>query len=263
MEEVPMTTTNTRIAVVTGGGRGIGLAIVRALVDEGFTVVAGSRTVTDALKIATPDAVEVDLSTSDGPETLMRHALDRHGSIDVLVNNVAGTSTPPGGFLQLDDDAWLHTVNMTLMTTVRATRAALESLLERRGSVINISSVNAKLPQPRLVAQSALKAAVSNLGKALAEEFGGRGLRVNTVSPGPVWTDLWKSPGGPGEMLARRAGSTLEAFKDQLPATVGTTTGQFAEPEEVAALVAFLASGRAANMSGAELVIDGGMLNSV
>ncbi|MCP6711374.1 SDR family oxidoreductase, partial [Klebsiella pneumoniae] len=83
----------------------------------------------------------------------------------------------------------------------------------------------------------AVKAAVSNLGKALAEEFGSRGLRVNTISPGPVWTDLWTSPGGPGDMLAQRAGSTLESFKDQLPATVGLSTGEFAHPEEIAALV--------------------------
>ncbi|WP_229370892.1 SDR family NAD(P)-dependent oxidoreductase [Umezawaea beigongshangensis] len=258
-----MTTKTKRVAVVTGAGRGIGLAIVQALVDDGYAVVAGSRTVTDALKALTPDALEVDLGDPDEPARVVRHALDQHGGIDLLVNNVAGTSTPPGGFLQVDDEGWLHTFNVTFMSNVRATRAAIPSLLERRGSVINISSVNAKLPQPRLVAQSAVKAAVSNLGKALAEEFGGQGLRVNTISPGPVWTDLWNSPGGPGEQLARRAGSTLEEFKDKLPATVGTSTGEFADPEEIAALVVFLASGRVANMSGANLVIDGGMMKTV
>jgi NAD(P)-dependent dehydrogenase (short-subunit alcohol dehydrogenase family) len=258
-----MTTSSTRLAVVTGAGRGIGLAIVRALVEDGFAVVAGSRTVTDALKDATPDALEVDLATPDGPARLVRHALDRHGGIDLLVNNVAGTSTPAGGFLQLEDEAWLHTFDLTFMSAVRATRAALPSLLERRGAVVNISSVNAKLAQPRLVAQSATKAALSNLGKALAEEFGARGLRVNTISPGPVWTDLWTSPGGPGDMLARRAGVALEDFTDQLPAAIGLSTGRFTDPEEIAALVVFLASGRVANMSGSDLVIDGGMLKTV
>nr|WP_198151684.1 SDR family oxidoreductase [Kibdelosporangium sp. MJ126-NF4] len=257
-----MTTRANRIAVVTGAGRGIGLAIVRALVDDGFTVVAGSRTVTDALRDATPDAIEVDLGTADGPANLMRHALDRHGAIDLLVNNVAGASTPAGGFLQLDDDAWDHTFNMTFMSAVRATRAALPSLLDRRGAVVNISSVNAKLAQPRLVAYSAAKAAMSNLGKALAEEFGGQGLRVNTISPGPVWTDVWTSPGGAGDALAQRAGVALEDFVDRIPAALGLSTGQFAKPEEVAALVVFLASGRAANMSGADLVIDGGMVKT-
>lgn len=258
-----MTTETSRIAVVTGAGRGIGLAVVRALADDGFAVVAGSRTVTTALKDLTTDALEADLGRPSEPARVVQYALDRHGGIDLLVNNVAGTSTPPGGFLQLDDEAWLHTFNMTFMSNIRATRAALPSLLERRGAVINISSINAKQPQPRLIAQSAAKAAVSNLGKALAEEFGPRGLRVNTISPGPVWTSLWTSPGGPGEMFARRAGVPLEDFRDQLPATVGVPTGEFTQPEEVAALVLLLASGQVPNMSGTDLVIDGGMLRTL
>lgn len=253
----------TRIAVVTGAGRGIGLAIVQALLEDGFTVVAGSRTVTDALRATTAAALQVDLGTPDGPAHLVRHALDQYGGIDLLVNNVAGTSNPAGGFLQLDDEAWLYTVNLTLMAAIRATRAALPSLLDRRGVVVNISSVNAKLAQPRLVAQSAAKAALSNLGKSLAEEFGGRGLRVNTISPGPVWTDLWTSPDGPGDVLARKAGATREEFVAHLPAAVGLSTGQFADPQEIAALVVFLASGRVANMSGSEIVIDGGMTKTV
>lgn len=248
-----------RVAVVTGAGRGIGLAIVRALVEDGFAVVAGSRTVTGELRAATPDALEVDLATPAGPGLLVRRAIDRHGGVDLLVNNVGGTSSPAGGFLELDDDAWRHTFGLTLMAAVRATRAALPSLLDRRGAVVNISSVNARQAQPRLVAQSAAKAALSNLGKALAEEFAGRGLRVNTISPGPVWTDVWRSPGGPGDVLARRAGVT----PDRLPAAVGVPTGRFADPEEIAALVVFLASGRVANMSGSDLVIDGGMLKTV
>ncbi|MFI0487249.1 SDR family oxidoreductase [Actinomadura sp. 9N215] len=257
------TSSRTRIAVVTGAGRGIGLAIVRALAEGGFAVVAGSRTVTGALRDATPDTLAVDLGTPDGPDRLVRHAIERHGGVDLLVNNVAGTSTPAGGFLELDDDAWRHTLDLTFMSAVRATRAALPSLLDRHGAVVNIGSINARVPQPRLVAQSAAKAALSNLGKALAEEFGGRGLRVNTISPGPVWTDLWTSPGGPGDTLAQRAGIPREHIADRLPALVGLPTGRFADPQEIAALVVFLASGRVANMSGSDLVIDGGMLKTV
>lgn len=149
------------------------------------------------------------------------------------------------------------------MSAVRTTRAALPSLLDRGGAVVNISSVNARQPQPRLVAQSAAKVALSNLGKALAEEFGGRGLRVNTISPGPVRTDLWTSPGGPGEVPAERAGIAREDFTDELPKAVGLSTGRFADPREIGALVVFLASGRVANVSGSDLVIDGGMLKTV
>ncbi|WP_329063430.1 SDR family NAD(P)-dependent oxidoreductase [Amycolatopsis sp. NBC_01480] len=139
-------TKTTRIAVVTGAGRGIGPAIVRALAEDGFTVVAASRTVTGSLKELTPDVIEADLGRPDEPARVVQHALDQHGGIDLLVNNIAGTSTPAGGFLQLDDEAWLHTFNVTFMSNVRATRAALPSLLERRGAVVNISSVNASCP---------------------------------------------------------------------------------------------------------------------
>lgn len=86
---------------------------------------------------------------------------------------------------------------------------------------------------------------------------------MNTISPGPVWTDVWRSPGGPRDVLARRAGVAPETFTDKLPAAVGVPTGRFAEPEEIAALVVFLASGRVPNMSGADLVIDGGMLKTI
>ncbi|MGH8964414.1 MAG: SDR family NAD(P)-dependent oxidoreductase, partial [Actinomycetes bacterium] len=140
---------------MTGAGRGIGLATVRALVKDGFAVVAGSRTVSPDLAATTPDALAIDLGTPDGPAQLVEQALDRHGVIDLLVNNVAGTAIPAGGFLAVDDEGWRHTVDLTLMTTVRATRAALPALLDRRGSVVNISSVNARIPQPRMVAQSA------------------------------------------------------------------------------------------------------------
>ncbi|MFD7159822.1 SDR family NAD(P)-dependent oxidoreductase [Kribbella sp. NPDC059898] len=247
-----------RAAVVTGAGRGIGLAIAQALVEDGYAVVGGSRTVTEQLAKITADAVQVDLGAADGPARLVQHALDRHGRLDLLVNNVAGTANPAGGFGELDDDAWLHTVNLTLMAAVRATRAALPSLLEHRGAIVNISSVNARLPQPRLIAQSAAKAALTNLGKSLAEEYGARGLRVNTIAPGPVWTDLWAAPGGPGDMLAERAG----AEREQLPAVLGMSTGRFTEPREIADLVVFLASGKVGNMSGSEIVLDGGMMKT-
>ncbi len=252
-----------RTAVVTGAGRGIGLATVQALVDDGFTVIAGARTVTDALRGATPHAVQVDLAVAGGPEHLIGWAQREHGGIDLLVNNVAGVSSPAGGFLELDDAAWQYTFDATVMSTVRATRAALPSLLERRGAVVNIGSVNSRIAVPRLAAYSAAKAALANLGKALAEEFGGRGVRVNTVLPGPVRTDVWTRPGGAGDVLARQAGSTLEEFQDRIPGVLGLSTSRFTEPEEIAALVVFLASGRVANMSGSELVIDGGMLKSL
>ncbi|MFI0423489.1 SDR family NAD(P)-dependent oxidoreductase [Spongiactinospora sp. 9N601] len=249
--------------MVTGAGRGIGLAISRALADEGYKVVAGARTLTDDLRAVTPHVLQVDLATSTGAQALVDHAMDEFGSIDLLVNNVAGTSHPAGGLLDLDDAAWQSTFEATFFSAVRATRAAMPALLASRGAIVNIGSVNARLAVPRLVAYSAAKAALLNLGKALAEEFGGRGVRVNTISPGPVWTDIWTQPGGAGEALARNAGSSLEDFQDRFADVMGLSTGKLAEPEEIAALVVFLASGRVANMSGAEIVVDGGMMKTM
>jgi len=251
-----------RVAVVTGAGRGIGLAIVEALADDGYSVVGGARTVTDALRNAASSALELDLAAAGGPERLIEHALDQHGGIDLLVNNVGGVSNPAGGFLELDDAAWQLTLDATFLSAVRATRAALPSLLERQGAIVNIASISAQMPSPRLVAQSASKAALRNLGACLAEEFGSRGLRVNTISPGPVWTDVWMAPGGPGDMLARRLGIPSEEAKDRLPEKLGMSTGRFTEPAEVAALVVLLASGAVPNMNGSDLVVDGGMLKT-
>lgn len=251
-------------AVVTGASKGIGLAVARALAVDGYRVVAGARTISAELKEVTSLAFPVDLTTPEGPGYLIDTALTELGGIDLLVNNVGGSSGPrTGGFLSVTDDDWRHTLDLTLLSAVRATRAALPSILERRGHVVNIGSVNSRLALPRLVDYAAAKAALANLGKALAEEFGPRGVRINTISPGPVRTSVWTEPGGSGDALAKQAGMSLEEFVEGIPAAVGLSTGRLAEPEEVAALVLFLASGKAPNISGSDLVIDGGMLKEI
>nr|WP_277949916.1 SDR family oxidoreductase [Bailinhaonella thermotolerans] len=190
----------------------------------------------------------------------MEWAIAELGGIDLLVNNVAGTAGPyPGGFLSVSDEDWRHTLDLTLFSAIRATRAALPGLIEREGHIVNIASVNARRPVPHLADISAAKAALVNLGKTLAEEFGPRGVRVNTISPGPVRTAVWTEPGGTGDTLARRAGVSREELLDGLPATLGMSTGRITEPAEVAALVVFLASGKAPNINGSDLVIDGGL----
>ncbi|RJL35626.1 SDR family NAD(P)-dependent oxidoreductase [Bailinhaonella thermotolerans] len=194
------------------------------------------------------------------PGQLIEWAIAELGGIDLLVNNVAGTAGPyPGGFLSVSDEDWRHTLDLTLFSAIRATRAALPGLIEREGHIVNIASVNARRPVPHLADISAAKAALVNLGKTLAEEFGPRGVRVNTISPGPVRTAVWTEPGGTGDTLARRAGVSREELLDGLPATLGMSTGRITEPAEVAALVVFLASGKAPNINGSDLVIDGGL----
>ena len=253
-----------KVAVVTGASQGIGLAVTRALVAEGVRVVAGSRTITDGL-VALADtgqvmAVAVDLSTSDGPAELVARA-EHFGGLDIVVNNVGAVTPRTTGFLTVTDEEWLSTFNLNVMAAVRTTRAAIPYLLDRgAGNVITIASVNAFLPDPGVIDYSAAKAAVWNLSKSLSKEYGPRGLRFNTISPGPVSTPLWLGENGVAATVARSTGvSPDEARTRIIAAGGGFSTGRFTEPEEVADLVLLLASGRAGNVTGADLLIDGGL----
>jgi len=253
-----------KVAVVTGASQGIGLAVTRALVAEGVRVVAGSRTITDEL-VALADtghvmAVAVDLSTSEGPAELVAR-VEHFGGLDIVVNNVGAVAPRTAGFLSVSDDDWLSTLNLNLMAAVRTTRAAIPYLLDRgAGNVITIASVNAFLPDPGVIDYSAAKAALWNLSKSLSKEYGPRGLRFNTISPGPVSTPLWLGKSGVAATVARSAGISPEEARTRIIAAGGGfSTGRFTEPQEVADLVLLLASNRAGNVTGADLLIDGGL----
>jgi NAD(P)-dependent dehydrogenase (short-subunit alcohol dehydrogenase family) len=253
-----------KVAVVTGASKGIGLAITQALVAEGAKVVAGSRTVTDEL-VALSDtgnvlAVAIDLSDPDAPAELVSRA-SHFGGLDILVNNVGAVTPRTTGFLNVTDDDWMGTLNLTLMAAVRTTRAAIPLLLERgSGTVVTICSVNAYLPDPGVIDYSATKAAVWNLSKSLSKEFGPRGLRFNTISPGPVSTPLWLGENGVAATIAKSMGVSFdEARRRIVESGGGFSTGRFTEPEEVADLVLLLASERAGNVTGADFLIDGGL----
>jgi NAD(P)-dependent dehydrogenase (short-subunit alcohol dehydrogenase family) len=254
----------SKTAVVTGASRGIGLATVRTLMAEGARVVGAARTITPELKDTGAHAVSADLSTADGVTTLMNTALAELGGIDLLVNNVGGgDDVQPVGFLDTDDTQWARIFDVNLLSAVRASRAALPSLVERRGAIVNVSSINSRLPAAGPVAYSAAKAALAALGKSLAEEFGPRGVRVNTVSPGVVRTAIWEDPEGFGGKVAASAGAEHAAFLEQIPQAFGITTGRITEPEEVAALIAFLLSDVVGNITGADYVIDGGTVKTL
>jgi NAD(P)-dependent dehydrogenase (short-subunit alcohol dehydrogenase family) len=250
---------------ITGASRGIGLAIARSLSSAGVRVAGAARTVTDELKNAAAVAVSADLSTRDGAAALVEVALAELGGIDILVNNVGGGDPGQlvlGGFLDSTDDQWRHFLDVNLFSAIWTTRAALPSLLDRRGAIVNISSINAHLPSVAPVGYSEAKAALTALGKRLSEEFGPRGVRVNTVSPGVVGTRIWRGADRVGAQLAAAQGISQAEFLAALPDQFGIASRRISEPEEVAALVTFLVSGKAANIVGADLVIDGGTLKT-
>ncbi|MFF4569791.1 SDR family NAD(P)-dependent oxidoreductase [Streptomyces sp. NPDC001410] len=257
-----------KVAVVTGASKGIGLAIADAFAREGAHVVAGSRSVTPELEALHENygvtAVAVDLSTAEGPDTLVRLATHQYGRVDILVNNL-GTATSRPSFLDIDDAEWQRIFNMTLFSAVRASRAALPHLLDAgEASIINISSINARLPFPMVVDYSAAKAGLTSLTKSLSEEFAPRGVRVNAIAPGPVRTPFWTAPGGFADATAAQAGTTAqEAIDAVVPQSMGISTGRVTEPHEVADLALFLASPRAGNITGAEFTIDGGQVKTV
>ncbi|MFC6158770.1 SDR family NAD(P)-dependent oxidoreductase [Kribbella jiaozuonensis] len=250
-------------ALVTGASRGIGLAVVEQLVAEGVRVVAVARTSTPELRDTGAFVVPADLATADGPEQAVAAALAEVGELDLLVNNVGGGDGElASGFQAIDDDTWRELFDVNYFATVRTTRAALPSLLRQGGAIVNVSSNSARVPSGGPAPYTTAKAALTALGKALAEEFGPQGVRVNTVSPGPVRTALWTDPDKYGGQLARTLGVPHEALLEGLPQQIGMLTGRLIEPAEVAALVVQLCSPLAASIVGADYLIDGGSVKT-
>ena len=249
-----------RTAVVTGGSKGIGLAVVSRLAASGARVITGARSASEEIEALGKEKqvifAEVDLADPGGPAQLVAMAGDR---IDILVNNVGGAQARPGGFLSITDDDWAASLTLNLLAAVRATRAALPGMLAcGAGVIITTCSVNARLPDPAVLDYSAAKAGLAAFAKALSKEVGPRGIRVNTVSPGPVATDLWLGSEGVAATISQATGATSRDVERQ--AADGSVTGRFSQPAEVADLILFLASDRAANITGSDLIIDGGLV---
>jgi NAD(P)-dependent dehydrogenase (short-subunit alcohol dehydrogenase family) len=254
-----------KLAVVTGASKGIGLAVTRALVAEGARVIAAARDATPELSALVEGGqahyIAVDLAEAQGPVRLIEAARG-HGPVEVLVNNVGAVTPRLDGFLAVTDDDWLRSLTLTFLAAVRTTRAALPDMLAAgRGTIVNVSSVNAFLPDPTVIDYSAAKAALTNFTKALSQELGPKGIRINSVSPGPVSTGLWLGDNGVAATVAHAQGGDAKAIAQA--AADQMVTGRFTEPAEVADLVLLLASQRASNTTGSDFMIDGGLIKTL
>jgi NAD(P)-dependent dehydrogenase (short-subunit alcohol dehydrogenase family) len=245
--------------LVTGGTKGMGEAIVRRLAMGGGSVATTARSpLPEGQRPAL--FIQTDIGSAEGVQLVVDRLLTAWGGIDILVNNVGGSDAPSGGFRVLTDDHWQKALNVNLMAAVRFDRALLPGMLERRaGVVLHVSSIQRRLPlHDSTLAYAAAKAAVVTYSKGLANEVGPGGVRVNVISPGFIETS---GAHGMIEQLARSNGTDEDAARRQVMDMIGgIPIGRPGRPEEVAELVAFLASHRAASIHGSDYTIDGGTI---
>ena len=243
-----------RVALVTGVSYGIGAATAATLIDEGMQVIGTSRTAPDARAGLAHAAI--DMSNADAGERAVEACLAEFGRLDVVVNNV-GHGRIGTGFADETDDIWHAYLELNFMSAVRTSRAAMPSLLENGGVIVNVSSLNGRLPESGIYSYSASKAAMNNLTLNLAREYAGRGVRVVGVAPGPVETPLWLGPNG----AAAQASALGAGDPDDIVAGTRNSIpiGRFSTADEIAALIAFLVSPRAGSITGTTVTIDGGI----
>ncbi|MBU0745364.1 MAG: SDR family oxidoreductase [Gammaproteobacteria bacterium] len=249
-------------ALVTGGTKGLGAAVVQGLLDAGVQVIATARSV-PAHAAQGLMYVPADVSTAEGAAEVAQAVRAHWGGVDIVVHVVGGSSAPGGGFAALDDGQWFNELNLNLMPAVRLDRALLPAMLAQgSGVIVHVSSIQRVLPLPEsTTAYAAAKAALSTYSKALSKEVTPQGVRVLSVSPGWIETDAAIAL---ADRVAAQAGTDYEGGKQIImQALGGIPLGRPAKPQEVADLIIFLASPRAGAISGSEHVIDGGTLPTV
>src|ERR1700737_366409 len=251
-----------RRALITAGTKGVGAAVVGTLRDAGAQVVTAARSI-PARRTEGVRYLAADLSTPEGASAVAQSVLQQLGGIDILVNVLGGSSAPGGGFAALDDTEWSTALNQNLMPAVRLDRALLASMIAQgSGVIIHVTSIQRLLPLPEsTIAYAAAKAALSTYSKALSKEVAPKGIRVIRVSPGWVETEAAVAM---AERLAAHSGTDYEGGKQIIMKSLGgIPLGRPPKPKEVADLIAFLVSPRAASITGTEYVIDGGTVPTV
>ena len=251
-----------KVALVTGGSKGAGKAIAERLLKAGAKVITIARN-----KPEDEDSgacfIAADLSKPDGTQKVVDEVLAKFGRLDILINNMGGSETPGGGFAVLSDEDWELSFQTNLLAPVRLDRGFLPGMITSgHGVIIHIASIQAKLPLfDSTLPYAAAKAALVNYSKSLSNEVSPKGVRVLTVSPGWIMTTASSRM---MERIAQSSGGTVEqAANGVMDALGGIPFGRAAWPQEVAELVGFLVSPRAAYLTGTEYVIDGGTIPTV
>jgi 3-oxoacyl-[acyl-carrier protein] reductase len=259
---------NGRACIVTGASRGIGLATARGLCAEGAHVLLTARDEA-ALEAAArecaaaggrAEALALDVTEPDAGERMVAGADERFGQLDVVVNNAGTSRARP--LDELTDDEWQAQWELHVMAPMRLMRMAAPRMAARdEGSIVNVCSSAGKRPSLTNAAYSVTKAAQLSLSRVFANAYAADGVRVNAVAPGPVASPLWTDPGGLADQVAAAQGidreQALEAQRAKVP------LARFGSPEEIAAVVVFLCSQQAANVTGAAWSVDGGSVPTI
>jgi 3-oxoacyl-[acyl-carrier protein] reductase len=251
-----------RACIVTGGSRGIGRAVVRTLAAEGASVLVVGRNEAALGAVARECAsggrvqtLSLDVTAPESGDRLLEACLRHFGRVDVLINN-AGTSAVRS-LEQLTDQEWQAQWDLHVMAPMRAMRAAAPAMAERGwGRIVNVSSSSGKRPSGTNMAYSVTKAAVLSLSRAFADLYATDGVLVNAVAPGPVGGELWLAPGGLADQAAEARGVSREEVLEQVAGR--TPIGHLASEKEIAAVIVFLCSASASNVTGAAWSVDGG-----
>jgi NAD(P)-dependent dehydrogenase (short-subunit alcohol dehydrogenase family) len=240
-----------KVAVVTGASGGIGLETVQMLAAEGATTVSASRATDGPGKTH----VRADLAVPGEPQRVIATAEEHYGRVDILVNNVGWAEIHR--FDELTDEIWERSWQINVMSAVRASQAALPGMRKRGvGAIVNVSSTAGKRPSTGMPEYSVTKAAMLSLSRLIADLYAKDGIRCNAVTPGPTATEAWLGEGGLADQQGNRAEILVKVGE-------GRPLGRLASPEEIAAVIVFLASDRASYVTGAAWSVDGGTVQII